>query len=175
MQLVGQRGERAEARSLAEGGAGPLQRVEPFVDDLPGRVLVRQQEGGGAGDVEGGAGGPARVGRAHRQGGQHRAQLAHHPVHQVFGGAGQGVEFGRGLAVVDVVPAEHLEGDLIQAVGQVGDLRGGGVLDQGPGLHVGGQPDEGRLDRPGRAERRVGRLLGQQVLQDPHEGAEVRP
>ena len=110
---------------------------------------------------------------AHRQGGQHRPEVAHHPVHQVLGGAGQGVEFGRGLAVVDVVPAEHLKGDLIQAVGQVGDLRGGGVLDQGPGLHVGGKPDEGRLDRPGRVERRVGGLLGQQVLEDSDEGAEV--
>src|SRR4029077_15946544 len=40
MQLFGERGERAEARSLAEGSAGLLQRIEPFVDDLPGRVLV---------------------------------------------------------------------------------------------------------------------------------------
>jgi hypothetical protein len=79
------------------------------------------------------------------------------------------IELGCGLPVVDVIPAEHLEGDLIQAVGEVGDLRGGGVLDQGPGFHVRGQPGEGRLDRPGRAERRVGRLLGQQVLEDFHE------
>ena len=132
-----------------------------------------QQEDGGAGDVEGRAGGLARVCRARGQGGQHRAQVAHHVVHQVFGGAGQGVEFGRGLPVVYVVPAEHLEGDLVQAVGEVGDLRGSGVLDQGPGLDVRGQPDEGRLDRPGRVERRVGGLLGQQVLEDAHEGAEV--
>src|SRR6185312_9035218 len=138
LQLFGERGERAEACLLVEGSAGLLQRVEPFVDDLPGCVLVGQQEYGGAGDVEGRAGGLARVGRAHGQGGQHRAQVAHHPVHQVLGGAGQGVEFGRGLAVVDVVPAEHLQGDLVQAVGQVGDLRGGGVLDQGTGLDVGG-------------------------------------
>src|SRR5690242_511250 len=173
LQLFGERGERAEARLLAEGSAGLLQRVEPFGDDLPGRVLVRQHEDGGTGDVEGRARGLARVCRTHRQRGQHRAQVAHHAVHQVLGGAGQGVDFGRGLAVVDVVPAEHLEGDLVQAVGQVGDLRGGGVLDQGPGRHVGGQPDEGRLDRPGRVESGVGGLLGQQVLQDSHEGAEV--
>src|SRR6202041_275397 len=64
LQLFGERGERAEARLLAEGSAGLLQRVEPFVDDLPGRVLVGQQEAGGAGDVEGRAGGLARVGRA---------------------------------------------------------------------------------------------------------------
>src|SRR6516225_12117933 len=48
VQLVGQWGERAEARVLAEGSAGLLQRIEPFFDDLPGRVLVRQHEDGGA-------------------------------------------------------------------------------------------------------------------------------
>ncbi|HEY2131149.1 MAG TPA: hypothetical protein VGH77_28600 [Streptosporangiaceae bacterium] len=59
LQLFGERGERAEARSLAEGSAGLLQCVELFLDDLPGRVLVRQQEDGRAGDVEGRAGGLA--------------------------------------------------------------------------------------------------------------------
>jgi len=41
LQLAGERGERAEARLLAERSAGLPQRIEPFLDDLPGRVLVR--------------------------------------------------------------------------------------------------------------------------------------
>ncbi len=68
LRLAGERGERAEARLLAEGSAGLLQRIEPFLDDLSGRVPVRQQEDRGTGDVESRAGGAARAGRAHRQG-----------------------------------------------------------------------------------------------------------
>jgi len=49
LQLVGERGERSEAGLLAERGAGLPQRIEPFFDDLPGRVLVRQHEDGGTG------------------------------------------------------------------------------------------------------------------------------
>jgi hypothetical protein len=57
---------------LADGSAGLLQRIDPFLDDPPGRVLVRQHEDGGTGDVEGGVGGAAWARRADRQSGQHR-------------------------------------------------------------------------------------------------------
>jgi hypothetical protein len=91
----------------------------------------------------------------------------------VLCGACQNVEFGRGLALVDVVPAERLEHDLVHAVGKVGDLCGNGVLDQSSRLHVGRQADEGRLHRPSRVEPGVGRPHGKQVLEDSHKGAEV--
>jgi hypothetical protein len=69
------RASRASAqrpRLLAEGSAGLLQRIEPFLDDPPDRVLVRQQEDGATGNVESRAGRAVRAGRAHWQGGQHR-------------------------------------------------------------------------------------------------------
>ena len=47
VQLAGEWGERTEASLLAERSAGLLQRIEPFFDDLPGRVLVGRAGMGG--------------------------------------------------------------------------------------------------------------------------------
>src|SRR5271169_1573902 len=156
VQLVCKRCECTQARFRTEGRAGLIQRVEPFLNNLPGCVPVRQQEGGWPCDVEGDASRAAGAGWAYRQGGQNCAQLAHYPVHQVFRGPRQGVQFGRGLAVVNVVPAQYLEHDLVQAIGEVRDPRGEDVLDQSSRADIRGQPDEGWLDRPGRIECRIG-------------------
>src|ERR1700694_3623676 len=45
---------------LRKPGTYPRQRLEPLVQDLPGRLPVREQEESGTDDLEGGAGGPTR-------------------------------------------------------------------------------------------------------------------
>jgi len=46
VQLAGKRGDCAEARLLAQRNAGPFRLIEPFLDDLPGRVLIGRGMGG---------------------------------------------------------------------------------------------------------------------------------
>jgi hypothetical protein len=102
-----------------------------------------------------------------------RTELAHYPVHQVFRRPGQRLEFGGRLAVVNVVPAQDLQHQLVQAVAEVGHPGRERLLDQGSRRDVGWQPDVGGLDRSRRVEARVGRLHGEEVLQDAHEPAKV--
>jgi hypothetical protein len=74
---------------------------------------------------------------------------------------------------MDVVPAQYLKNGLVQAVGELRNLRRYWMLDQGPRRDVRRQPDERRPDRSGRVERRVRRLHGEKVFKDSNERAEV--
>ncbi len=73
--------ERGQTGFMRQGVTGLGQRIEAFTDDLPGRLAVGQHEVGGPGDLHGRTGGPAGVGGPDRQGGENRAERAHHPVH----------------------------------------------------------------------------------------------
>jgi len=115
---------------VRESGTNNGQRFEALMQDLPGSLAVRENEERGSHDLEGRAGGATWEFGANRLRGQHRAQIAHHPVHQMLGRFGQRLELLGRLAVMHEIPALDLEDDFVDGIEQVGDAARQLILDR---------------------------------------------
>jgi len=149
------------------------QRRKSLVEDLPGRLPVREDEERRADDFEARAGGPSGKFRTDRQRRQHRTQVAHHPVHQVLGRLGERLEFVGRLAVMDEIPALDLEGDLVDGIEKIGHPSRQRILEQGHLVDIGRLSQVDRHHRSGRLELGIEGSQREKVLEDADELAEV--
>jgi len=167
---AGQRRSAVAAGRPAERGRGR----EPFGQQRPGRLAVRQQVADLVEQLEARARGLSLVTGAGRKRGDHVGERRQHPDHQPDGGVGQDLQLRIGLLGVREVTREDLQQDLLAHVEEVDDTGRQRVGDQRHLDVALRRPDIGRDHRPDRVEPGVAVAPAQVLVEDAHELPEMR-